>query len=91
VPLIFSEVPDSHPRQKVGHSFHPDEDNRYLINIGSVGQPRDSDPRACYVTYDTVEQSVSYHRVEYDIKTTQKKMAQAQLPEMLISRLAAGR
>ena len=91
IPLVFSEVPDSSPRQKIGHSFLPSRENRYLINIGSVGQPRDNDPRACYITFDTTEHAVTYHRVEYDIKTAQKKMAQAQLPEMLISRLAAGR
>jgi predicted phosphodiesterase len=91
IPLVFSEVPDRTPRQKVGHSFLPSRENRYLINIGSVGQPRDNDPRACYVTFDTDEYAVSYHRVEYDIKLAQKKMAQAQLPDMLISRLSSGR
>jgi predicted phosphodiesterase len=91
IPLVFSEVPDSQPRQKIGHSFIPSPENRYLINIGSVGQPRDNDPRACYVTFDAVEREVTYHRVEYDIKSAQKKMAQAQLPEMLISRLSSGR
>ncbi len=91
LPLIFSEVPGSLPRQKIGHSFFPDEENRYLVNIGSVGQPRDNDPRACYVTFDTDEREVTYHRAEYDIKTAQQKMAQAQLPEMLIHRLSVGR
>jgi diadenosine tetraphosphatase ApaH/serine/threonine PP2A family protein phosphatase len=46
IPLVFSEAPDSTPRQKTGHSFLPSRENRYLINIGSVGQPRDNDPRA---------------------------------------------
>lgn len=91
IPLIFSETPDSSPRKRIGHSFLPDRENRYLINIGSVGQPRDNDPRACYVTFDTVEREAMFHRVEYDIRETQKKMAQAQLPEMLINRLAVGR
>jgi len=91
IPLIFSEVSGNQPRKRIGHSFIPDRDNRYLVNIGSVGQPRDNDPRACYVTFDTDEREISFHRVEYDIKTTQKKMAQAQLPEMLIDRLAVGR
>ncbi|HWR82492.1 MAG TPA: metallophosphoesterase family protein [Candidatus Deferrimicrobium sp.] len=91
IPIIFAELPDRPPRGRLGHSFLADRDNRYLINIGSVGQPRDSDPRACYVTFDTDEREVCYHRVEYDIKAAQHKMAQAQLPEMLIQRLAAGR
>ena len=91
IPLIFSEAQDRPPRERVGHSFLPDSENRYLVNIGSVGQPRDNDPRACYVTFDTDEGEVTYHRVEYDIETAQSKMAQAQLPEMLIDRLAVGR
>lgn len=91
IPLVFSEVNDKPPRKRVGHSFLPDSENRYLINIGSVGQPRDNDPRACYVTFDMEGGEVTYHRVEYDIETTQNKMAHAQLPEMLIDRLAVGR
>ena len=91
IPLIFSEAYNRPPREKVGHSFLPDSENRYLVNIGSVGQPRDNDPRACYVTFDTHEGEVTYHRVAYDIETAQSKMAQAQLPEMLIDRLAVGR
>ena len=91
IPLIFSEAHDRPPRERVGHSFLPDSENRYLVNIGSVGQPRDNDSRACYVTFDTDEGEVTYHRVAYDIETAQSKMAQAQLPEMLIERLAVGR
>jgi len=91
IPLIYSEVPNGLPRERVGHSFLPDEDNRYLVNIGSVGQPRDNDPRACYVTFDTQERDIVYRRVEYDIEAAQAKMAQAQLPDMLIDRLAVGR
>jgi predicted phosphodiesterase len=91
IPLIFSEIPERQLRRRVGHSFVPDADNRYLVNIGSVGQPRDNDPRACYITFDTDCGEVKYHRVIYDIDTAQRKMAQAQLPDMLIDRLAVGR
>lgn len=91
IPLLFSEMPDQPPRRKAGHSFLPDSKNRYLINIGSVGQPRDDDPRACYVIFDVDQEDITYHRVAYDIKTAQSKMTQAQLPDMLISRLAVGR
>jgi diadenosine tetraphosphatase ApaH/serine/threonine PP2A family protein phosphatase len=90
VPMIFTEVKNGLPRQKIGHSFTPDEDSRYLINIGSVGQPRDNDPRASYVIHDTVTGDVEFHRVAYDIKTAQEKMEQAQLPELLIERLSVG-
>ncbi len=91
IPMVFTDRPESLPRRRAGHSFVPDEEARYLINIGSVGQPRDNDPRSCYVVYDTVEGEATYRRVEYDIKTTQSKMAQADLPELLIDRLSVGR
>ncbi len=91
VPMIFTESPGAMPRRRVGHTFLPDPDSRYLINVGSVGQPRDNDPRACYVIYDTDEGDVTYCRVDYDIESAQSKMAQAQLPDMLIDRLAVGR
>lgn len=61
---------------------------RYMINAGSVGQPRDGDPMACYVVID--DESVKLHRVEYDIKKTQDKMRRAGLPIQLRERLARG-
>ncbi len=91
LPTIFSLTPDGHLRGKTGHDFDPDPDCRYLVNVGSVGQPRDKDPRACYVVYDSSIGEVCYRRVEYDIELTQKKMIQAKLPDMLIERLAVGR
>jgi len=91
VPMIFAETEGSLPRCQAGHSFLPSEDTRYIINVGSVGQPRDNDPRACYITFDTEELDVEYHRVEYDIQATQRKMAEVNLPEVLIERLAVGR
>jgi diadenosine tetraphosphatase ApaH/serine/threonine PP2A family protein phosphatase len=67
------------------------EDRRYLVNIGSVGQPRDGDPRSCYLIYDIESNSIRHKRVAYDIKATQKDMAKIGLPEYLIERLAVGR
>ena len=63
---------------------------RFLINPGSVGQPRDRDPRAAYAVLDTSRGILTAHRVEYDIATTQRQMAMASLPEVLITRLANG-
>jgi len=60
------------------------------INPGSVGQPRDGDPRACYALLDTAEQTVAFRRVAYDIATTQRRMQVAGLPEALAARLATG-
>ena len=68
-----------------------DASAKYVINVGSVGQPRDHDPRASYVFYDSEEGAVFHHRVEYDVETTQEKMRRNGLPEFLVERLASGR
>ena len=65
-------------------------DERSIINPGSVGQPRDRDPRASYVLSDNDDNSVQYRRVEYDRATTQAKMRKAGLPQYLIERLDHG-
>ncbi|MGH9325238.1 MAG: metallophosphoesterase family protein [Terriglobia bacterium] len=64
---------------------------RYLINPGSVGQPRDHDWRAAFAIYDDQARHVEFYRTAYDLPTTQKKMQQAALPEPLIHRLEIGR
>jgi diadenosine tetraphosphatase ApaH/serine/threonine PP2A family protein phosphatase len=64
---------------------------KYLINAGSVGQPRDGDPRAAYVTFDLLKNEIELHRVPYDFRMTQKKIMAAGLPERVASRLAIGR
>lgn len=61
---------------------------RYIINAGSVGQPRDRDPRACYVIVNG--DALEFVRVKYDIRKTQGKMYEAGLPQPLIERLAQG-
>ncbi len=64
---------------------------KYMVNPGSVGQPRDGDPRAAYAIYDTTAQRINLRRVPYDIETTQTKMQNAGLPEPLSRRLSTGR
>ena len=63
----------------------------YLLNPGSVGQPRDGDPRAAFAIADLDNQSVEFWRVPYDIEQVQNRMARAGLPEPLILRLSFGR
>jgi diadenosine tetraphosphatase ApaH/serine/threonine PP2A family protein phosphatase len=65
--------------------------HRVVLNPGSVGQPRDGDPRASFGIYDTLEKAFTLHRVEYDIARTQGLMEQAGLPAWLIQRLEQGR
>ena len=68
-----------------------DADAKYLVNPGSVGQPRDSDPRAAYAIFDAGTRQLEMYRLEYPIEHTQQKMVTAGLPEPLVRRLAAGR
>jgi diadenosine tetraphosphatase ApaH/serine/threonine PP2A family protein phosphatase len=63
---------------------------RAIVNPGSVGQPRDRDPRAAFALFDTETRLLDYRRVPYDFKAVQKRMADAGLPERHIQRLAAG-
>jgi diadenosine tetraphosphatase ApaH/serine/threonine PP2A family protein phosphatase len=65
-------------------------DVRALLNPGSVGQPRDGDPRAAYLLLDLEAQHASFRRVEYDVERTQREMREAGLPELLAGRLALG-
>ncbi len=73
-----------------GRAVQLDEDS-LIVNPGSVGQPRDGDPRASYVVYDDGAQTITHHRVEYDIAATQDKMRRHNLPDYLIDRLSVGR
>jgi predicted phosphodiesterase len=72
-------------------SIKVEEGVKALVNIGSVGQPRDDNPRASFATYDTDEMQVEIHRVEYDIETTMGKILKAGLPPPLAERLKFGR
>ena len=63
---------------------------RYLVNPGSVGQPRDRDPRAAFAVYDADERRVTFHRVGYDHGETRAKIARAGLPPWLGERLGLG-
>src|SRR5438093_316404 len=74
-----------------GEQIELDPNIRMVVNPGSVGQPRDGDPRASYAIYVTDSNSITLRRVEYAIDATQKLMAGAGLPRWLIERLSAGR
>lgn len=72
-------------------TFPLESDCRYLINPGSVGQPRDGDWRAAFAIYDSADRCVEYYRTPYPLNLTQEKMRRAELPEPLVQRLEAGR
>jgi diadenosine tetraphosphatase ApaH/serine/threonine PP2A family protein phosphatase len=63
---------------------------RYIVNVGSVGQPRDRDPRASYAVWDVPSRRITIRRVRYDIAATRAKIREAGLPEYLGERLRAG-
>lgn len=68
--------------------LHPQ--GRYLLNPGSIGQPRDRDPRASYMTYDSKRRVVRWHRIPYPIAEAQRRIRKAGLPNNLADRLAVG-
>ena len=63
---------------------------RYLVNPGSIGQPRDRDPRAAFLIYDSRKNQINFYRFEYDIHSTAEKILAAGLPERLAERLKLG-
>lgn len=94
VPIIWSlgdgklegeAIPDKY------YEYSLEESKRYLINPGSVGQPRDGNPRASLAIFDTDEMKMQFFRIEYDIKSVQAKIRQAGLDGYLADRLAVGR
>jgi diadenosine tetraphosphatase ApaH/serine/threonine PP2A family protein phosphatase len=64
---------------------------RYLINPGSVGQPRDGDWRSGFAMFDSATQIVSFHRLPYNLRQAQERIIGANLPQRLATRLAAGK
>ena len=70
-------------------TFEFEDDAKYFVNVGSVGQPRDGDPRACWVLARE-DGSFSFRRVPYDIRATQQKIKAVGLPDVLAEKVAAG-
>ena len=95
LPVIFKldehdftgAAPNGDPQTRVPLEAHA----KYLVNPGSVGQPRDGDPRAAYAIYDTQAKQVDLIRLPYPLEVTQQKMLKVGLPEPLARRLALGR
>jgi predicted phosphodiesterase len=73
-----------------GGTLHLHPEGRYLVNPGSIGQPRDRDPRASYMTYDSERRIVRWHRIDYPIAEAQRRIRKAGLPGSLADRLAVG-
>ncbi len=89
VPLAF--IRDSVVRGGTYSKFKVEPGKKYFVNVSSVGQPRDNNPKAGYVVYDMNEMTIELHRVDYDIKKAQAKIIAAGLPHRLADRLANGK
>lgn len=92
-----SHVPGAWSVGSSGRDFEPrpssvvaEAGRRYLVNVGSVGQPRDRDPRAAYAVWDVEAGRVELRRVSYDVQAAREKIIAAGLPRFLGDRLAAG-
>jgi diadenosine tetraphosphatase ApaH/serine/threonine PP2A family protein phosphatase len=92
IPSLFVEDESGVPEVSYmpGGSSSPAAPRQRIVNPGSVGQPRDRDPRAAYLVYDTDAVELSWRRVDYDIKQVQKRMRKLGLPTFLTERLAYG-
>lgn len=92
VPLLFQEsFPGGPCRLRVMEEEAIKlEAQRLILNPGGVGQPRDGDPRASYLLYDSEKKSLWHHRVPYDIESTQRRMLSLGLPRGLAERLSYG-
>lgn len=75
---------------ELSEELHLSDSKMYLINPGSVGQPRDGDPRAAFLVYDSRDKKVSFYRIGYDITACQDKIIKAGLPPQLATRLEMG-
>jgi diadenosine tetraphosphatase ApaH/serine/threonine PP2A family protein phosphatase len=71
--------------------WEPPQDYRAIVNAGGVGQPRDGDPRAAFMIYDSIRNTFEFHRLAYAFEKTQEKIIEAGLPQYLAVRLAYGR
>ena len=92
VPGVFTNEPEFYPPTDLGGVYRFNEEERVIINPGSVGQPRDQDPRASYAILDEGEGLVEFNRLEYDVETVAKKIhAIPELNNWLGDRLLEGR
>ncbi|MCD6336554.1 MAG: metallophosphoesterase family protein [Candidatus Latescibacteria bacterium] len=88
-PVVFARNDEEHVLV-LGTDFRIKSHWKYIANVGSVGQPRDGDPRASYAVFDAEEASVRVKRVRYDVKKAQQKIRAAGLPDIEAERLAYG-
>ena len=90
-PVVIEKHPDGKIEDHFTSSWDLKPDCRYIINVGSLGQPRDGNPKPAFVVYDSDARTIEFHRYEYDFSATQKKIRESGLPFLLADRLSVGR
>ena len=85
IPVSYCKNPDG--VATINSGFNIDPDNKYLVNVGSVGQPRDGIAEACYIIFDRIDRKIDYRRVRYDIDQVIQEIHNSGLPETLAQRL----
>tara|TARA_R110002096_G_scaffold280660_1_gene474782 strand:- start:242 stop:796 length:555 start_codon:yes stop_codon:yes gene_type:complete len=91
IPAVFKQTgPKVEINKPLSTPTPLDKNCRYLINVGSVGQPRDGDNRACYVLFDSESLTITYRRIPYDIEAAQQRFQQAEMHPSVWKRIAKG-
>jgi diadenosine tetraphosphatase ApaH/serine/threonine PP2A family protein phosphatase len=90
-PLVAIQRPSGSFASPEAGRFEFEKDYRYLINVGSVGQPRDGNPDACYLLLDEEARTAEIRRVAYPVARVQEAMEHLNMPAFLIERLAVGK
>jgi len=90
-PFIAEQQPDGSVQMISQTDYQLRPECRYLVNVGSVGQPRDGNNQTCFVTYDSSTRRLAIRRETYDFETTARKTMEAGLPEYLAQRLKTGK
>ncbi len=89
-PVILDKPPEGRVEDYVSDLWDLEDGHRYIINVGSLGQPRDHNPDPCFVVLDQKAKTVAFHRYSYDIESAQKKILENSLPAPLAERLQEG-
>lgn len=87
IPVVFSSDDPAMYKEEFDVS---DRKKKYIINVGSIGQPRDGDPRLCFVLYDSEKGKIKFIRLDYPIQQTYQEILENKLPPFLAMRLFTG-
>ena len=90
-PVILEETPEGKINEYISNLWDIKPQNRYIFNDGSLGQPRDGNPKPTYILYNSNERTVEFKRFDYDLVQAQSKIIKNGLPSYLAERLSLGK